>query len=47
MTREEFLNAVDKLYNAIRKTYGYNENADKLIDQLEDMADAWEEKEQA
>lgn len=47
MTREEFLNAVDKLYLAVRKAYGYNESADKLIDQLEDMADAWEEKEQA
>lgn len=46
MTREEFLGAVDKLYNAVRKTYGYDKQADKLIDQLEDMADAWEEKEQ-
>lgn len=42
MTREEFLTAVDKLYTAVRNSVGYNDEADKLIDQLEEMADAWE-----
>lgn len=42
MTREEFLTAVDELYRAVRDGVGYNDHADKLIDQLEEMADAWE-----
>lgn len=42
MNREEFLKAVDSLYEAVRKSVGYNDEADKLIDQLEEMADAWE-----
>ena len=42
MTREEFLNAVDELYRAVRDSVGYNEHADKLIDHLEEMVDAWE-----
>lgn len=42
MTREEFLTAVDELYKAVRDSVGYNDHADKLIDQLEEMADAWE-----
>ena len=42
MTREEFLTAVDELYMAIRDGVGYNDHADKLIDHLEEMADAWE-----
>lgn len=44
MTRKEFLSAVDKLYSAVRKAYGYNDSADKLIDELEEMADAWGDK---
>lgn len=44
MTRAEFLSAVDKLYNAVRKAYGYDDSAGKLIDNLEEMADAWEDK---
>lgn len=42
MTREEFLNAVDELYRAVRDSVGYNDHGDKLIDYLEEMADAWE-----
>ena len=42
MTREEFLTAVDELYMAVRDGVGYNDHADKLIDHLEEMADAWE-----
>ena len=42
MTKGEFLTAVDKLYMAVRESVGYNDNADKLIDHLEEMADAWE-----
>lgn len=41
MAREEFLTAVDELYRAVRDSVGYNDHADKLIDQLEEMADAW------
>lgn len=41
-TREDFLTAVDELYKAVRDSVGYNDHADKLIDQLEEMADAWE-----
>lgn len=43
MTREEFLQTINKLYTAVRKAYGYTEEADKLIDNLEDIADTWEE----
>ena len=42
MTREEFLTAVDELYKVVRDSVGYSDHADKLIDQLEEMADAWE-----
>lgn len=42
MTKEEFLTAVDELYMAVRDGVGYNDHADKLIDHLEEMADAWE-----
>lgn len=42
MTRAEFLTAVDELYRAVRDSVGYDDHADKLIDQLEEMADAWE-----
>lgn len=42
MTREEFLNAVDELYRTVRDSVGYNDHADKLIDHLEEMVDAWE-----
>ena len=42
MNREDFLKAVDSLYEAVRNSVGYNDEADKLIDQLEEMADAWE-----
>ena len=33
---------LEKIYEAIRKTYGYDEQADKLIDMLDDMAYAYE-----
>lgn len=42
MTRAEFLTAVDDLYRAVRDSVGYNDHADKLLDHLEEMADAWE-----
>ena len=42
MTKGEFLTAVDELYMAVRDSVGYDDHADKLIDYLEEMADAWE-----
>lgn len=42
MTREEFVKAVDDLYKAVRDSVGYNDEADELLDHLEEMADAWE-----
>ena len=35
---------VDKIYEAIRKVYGYDEQAEKLIDMLDDMACAYEKQ---
>ena len=32
MTKAELIDAEDKLYQAVRKTYGYNEQADELVD---------------
>ena len=32
MTKQELLSAEDKLYTAVRKTYGYGEQADALVD---------------
>ncbi len=32
MTKAELLKAEDKLYQAVRKTYGYDEQADELVD---------------
>ena len=34
---------LDKIYKAIRKVYGYDEQADKLIDMLDEMAYAYEQ----
>lgn len=42
MKKGEFLTAVDELCMAVRDSVGYNDHADKLIDYLEEMADAWE-----
>ena len=32
MTKQELLNAEDKLYTAVRKTYGYDDEAEALVD---------------
>ena len=32
MTKAELIDAEDKLYQAVRKTYGYDEQADALVD---------------
>lgn len=32
MTKRELLSAEDKLYTAVRKTYGYDKQADELVD---------------
>lgn len=41
MTKEELRQSEDKIYNAIRNTYGYDEQADALVDLVMDLiADA-------
>lgn len=40
--KESMLGAVDKIYTAIRKLYGYGDEGDQLMDRLDDMFDAWE-----
>ena len=37
------VNQVNKIYEAVRKVYGYDEQADKLIDMLDDMTYAYEQ----
>lgn len=32
MTKQELLSAEDKLYQAVRKTYGYDDEAEELVD---------------
>lgn len=39
MTKKELLNAEDKLYDAVRKVYGYGEQADELVDILGECVD--------
>ena len=41
MSNNEIAN-VNKIYEAIRKAYGYDEQAEKLIDMLDVMAYAYE-----
>lgn len=35
---------INKIYEAIRKAYGYDKQADELIDLLDDMAYAYEQE---
>lgn len=37
MTKQELLNAEDKLYKAVRNTYGYDTQADELVDLVMDL----------
>lgn len=37
MTKAEFEDAEDKIYQAIRSKYGYGEDADALVDLVGDM----------
>ena len=32
MTKKELMEAEEKLYTAVRKTYGYDDDADALVD---------------
>lgn len=41
---ENFYEKIDKIYQAIRKTYGYAEDADELIDLVGEMTDVLEDK---
>ena len=41
MTKQELLSAEDKIYDAIRNTYGYDKQANALVDLVMDLiADA-------
>lgn len=42
MNREQFIEATEKIYQAIRKTYGYDEEAEAIMEALDELADAWE-----
>lgn len=42
--RNQFISDIDKIYQAIRKTYGYGEEADRLVDLVGEMADVLEDK---
>ena len=44
MTKEELLQGEDKIYEAIRKAYGYGEVADKLIDIVWEAIDLLKDK---
>lgn len=33
---------IDKIYEAVRKTYGYDKRADDLVDFLSDLAEAYD-----
>lgn len=39
MKKAEFNNKMDKIYHAIRNTYGYTEDADGLVDFVIDATD--------
>lgn len=39
MKKAEFNNKMDKIYHAIRKAYGYTEDADELVDFVIDATD--------
>lgn len=42
MEKDEFIESTEKIYHAIRKVYGYGEEAEKIMDAFDEMADAWE-----
>lgn len=44
MNKEQFNKCIDKIYQAIRKTYGYDDDSDELIDLICEMADVLEDK---
>ena len=41
MTRAEFSDKMNSIYGAIRHTYGYNDDADALIDFIIDATDSY------
>lgn len=42
MTKEDFEDKLNKLYEAVRHTYGYSDMADGLVDFIVEMAGASE-----
>lgn len=41
MTRDKMLEYEDKIYEAVRKVYGYNDEANDIIDALMEAMDEW------
>lgn len=44
MSKEDFNNKINKIYEAIRKAYGYSDEADEIVDLVYEMADVLEDK---
>lgn len=44
MNKEKFNHCIDKIYQAVRKTYGYDDFSDELIDLIYEMAEVLEDK---
>lgn len=42
MNKEQFIEATEKIYQAIRKAYGYDEEAEAIMEAFDEIADAWE-----
>lgn len=42
MTRDEFIESTEKIYQAVRKVYGYGEEGEKIMDAFDEMVDARE-----
>lgn len=41
MTKQEFSDKMNSIYGAIRKAYGYSEQADELVDFIIDATDSF------
>ena len=41
MTRDAMTEVECKLYEAVRKVYGYNDEADEIVDGLSEAMEAW------
>lgn len=41
MTKQEFSDKMNSIYDAIRKAYGYSDKADELVDFVIDATDSY------